>query len=152
MITVIPSERNDDQGLGHFGAPRGSRTHRGIDLAVAPSSTILCPVDGLVTKLGYPYGDDLSWRYVEVRQDKCTPVMSADVDGTCPDCGLAHYRHRFFYVTPSVVPGSVVTKGMKIGYLQDISIRYPGMTPHVHYEVKLADEYVDPAIVSPVEP
>ena len=120
--------RMDSAGSGEWGAPRGSRTHKGIDYVCTPGEEVLSPVTGKVTKHGYPYGDDLSWRYIEVtdKHDK---------------------QHRLFYVEPVADVGSEVYAGMPIAIAQDISQRYPnqGMKPHVHYEIKRDGEYLKPA-------
>lgn len=119
-------------GGGWFGAPRGgTRTHRGIDYACYPATEILSPVRGVVTKVGYPYGDDLSFRYVEVTDD-------------------AGYRHRTFYIEPCVEVGDKVYDVDVIGKAQAIVTRYPGhgMKNHIHYEVISPDgQYIDPDTV-----
>ena len=100
----------------------------GVDLAVLPESILCSPVKGKVTKLGYPYADDLSFRYVEVT------VTNGD-------------RHRFFYVEPLVYLGDKVRVGDHLGIVQDIRTRYAqGMVPHIHYEIK-DDQgtYLDPS-------
>lgn len=126
MLTFIARKRLTDKfGQGSYGAPRGDRTHVGIDYAAWPGSTLLSPVEGKVTKIGYPYGDDLSFRYVQVE----------DAEGL---------EHRFFYVNPMVHTGQEVVLGDKLGTVQPMDHRYKGITPHVHYEVKFNGEYVDP--------
>lgn len=130
MIKVILPERGiDPGGNGMFGAPRGTRLHMGVDYAAAPESIVLSPVKGRVTKVGYPYGDDLSYRYVQVTTK----------DGEA---------HRLFYVEPLVDIGNNVKVGDKLGIVQDVSQRYPipkGMKPHVHYEIKDANGvYMNP--------
>ena len=118
----------DDHGSGHYGASRGSRTHNGIDYKVPVGADVLSPTDGIVTKIGYPYGDDLSFRYVEI---------------TCDD----ELKHRIFYVRNDlcIVKGVKVLEGGIIGTCQDLTNRYPGITPHVHYEVKDQDgNFIDP--------
>lgn len=128
---VEPVIRSDKAGDGSFGANRGRRVHTGVDFVCTPNRDVYSPVDGRITKLGYPYGDDLSWRYVEVMDEE-------------------DYRHRLFYVKPAdVAVGDWVDAGDVIGLAQDISKRYPSqekpMTPHVHYEIM--DEegvFVDP--------
>ena len=61
MITARLSTRQDPAGAGHFGAPRGDRTHKGQDYCCLPGAEILAPVpDGQVwsvSKWGYPYTD-----------------------------------------------------------------------------------------------
>jgi hypothetical protein len=126
MIRQRLGLRDDPAGLGHFGAPRaGGRTHRGIDYRCAPGGEVLAPVRGVVTRLGYPYGDDLNWRYVEITGDD-------QLNG--PE------RHRLFYVRPVCKEGDQVTLDTVIGVAQDISERYPdqGMLPQIHYEIKNA--------------
>lgn len=123
------SERKcDGHGCGHFGASRGTRKHHGIDLACKPLTLVFSPVAGTVTKLGYAYSDDLSYRYVEIS-----------------DQG---YRFRVFYVEPMVEQGQKVSKNTIIGEAQDLRDRYSGITPHLHLEIKNADgEFIDPTPV-----
>ncbi len=127
---IIPCELRgtDPAGSGEYGASRGSRTHNGIDYVCVPGCQVLSPVDGVITKRGYPYGDDLQWRYVQI----------TDSDGL---------MHRLFYVEPSLGPMKRLRKGSIIGVAQDITQRYPdnGMQPHIHLEVKdQAGDYIDP--------
>jgi hypothetical protein len=122
---ILPQRHNDAWGCGDFGAPRGSHTHRGVDYCCYPDTAIQSHVTGKVTKLGYPYSDDYSFRYVEVTDD-------------------ANLRHRFFYVKPGVEVGDEITEGMTLGWSQDISGRYrdPKKAPmlnHCHYEVLSVD-------------
>ena len=114
----------DSFGCGHFGASRGSRTHNGIDLLVPPNKEIPSPVVGVVTKLGYPYGDDLSFRYVEITQQD--------------------YKYRIFYVNPTVNVGDKVEQSSIVGMSQDLDKRYKGIPNHVHFEILKDGRYVDP--------
>lgn len=123
--TILGHRSGDKWGQGHFGAPRGDRTHNGIDYACDAESEILSPVSGMVTKIGYPYADDLSFRYVQI-----TDSSGAD--------------HRVFYVDPSVFLNQGVRKNFPIGLSQKLSDRYPGITEHIHYEIKVSGRYVDP--------
>lgn len=117
----LPKRGQDAWGSGAFGASRGTRKHKGIDYCCYPDTEITSHVTGVVTKLGYPYSDDLSFRYVEI-----TTVNKL--------------RHRFFYVEPTVEKADLISKGQVIGIAQNISSRYrdpgrPAMTNHVHYEI-----------------
>ena len=132
MLTVkTPKRGSDTWGSGAFGASRGKRNHMGIDYSAAEGSILCTPVTGHVTKLGYCYGDDLSYRYVQIK----------DQEGN---------RHRLFYVEPDVVVGDEVVEGDEIGEVQNIVRRYPtpkGMKNHVHYEIIDTNElYVNPDI------
>jgi len=122
---ILPKRGLDPWGSGEFGAPRGVRSHKGVDWLCYPGTRIGAPVGGTVTKLGYPYKDDLSYRYVEI----------TDRYGR---------RWRLFYVFPDVEVGQVVNRGKIVGESQDISARYrdPKRAPmqnHVHLEVLQRD-------------
>jgi len=130
MLTIItPKRPPDGYGSGEYRAPRAGRKHNGVDFACYPGSELLSPVTGRVTKLGYPYRDDLTYRYVEITD-------SADM------------RHRFFYVSPLVDVGKTVMQGEPIGTVQDIAARYnkKPMTVHIHYEIKKDGKYFNPEV------
>lgn len=124
MLAALPLRAFDAYGFGHYLAPRGiDREHNGVDLSCYPGTVIIPQIDGQVTKLGYCYSDDLSYRYVQV----------SDADGN---------RHRYFYVEPWLELGAMVYANQTpIGDAQDIADRYPPkrcggrMINHIHYEV-----------------
>jgi murein DD-endopeptidase MepM/ murein hydrolase activator NlpD len=124
MRTIPEDRKADNFGEGYFGASRGNRTHNGVDKAVPVGTSIYPIVGGEVTKLGYPYGDDLSFRYVQVS-----------------DRGI---DYRYFYVSPLVSVGDHVTAETVLGKSQKLKDRYPGITEHVHFEVKVNGKTVDP--------
>lgn len=118
----------DAHGCGEFRASRGSRKHNGVDLECLPGTLVSSPVCGTVTKLGYPYSDDLSFRYVQVESQG--------------------YEFRIFYVDPLVSVGDQVRKGDILGACQGLQGRYPGITNHVHLEIKDDHgDFVDPTPV-----
>lgn len=130
LTVVLPLRGTDPAGSGHWGAPRGKRIHMGIDFAAPPGGLFISPVSGHVSKLGYPYADDLTYRYVQV-----TDAQGRD--------------HRFFYLAPELRLGAKVIATVDVlGKVQDVSKRYPvpkGMKPHVHYGVRLEDgSYINP--------
>ena len=117
----------DRQGCGHFGAARGTRKHNGVDLVCEPGDEIQSPANGIVTKIGYPYGgkDKLHIRYVQV---------------TCGE-----YDFRVFYVNPAVEIGQAVTTKSILGFSQELGCFYPDITEHVHLEIKDKNgSYIDP--------
>ena len=127
--SILPKRINDSWGGGEYGASRGNRKHKGIDYACHTKSLIFSPVDGVVTKLGYPYADDLNFRYVQVT-------------------GGNGLNYRVFYVEPSVELGDVVTTDIIIGESQKLSDRYEGIIEHVHLEIRDNDKnYVNPESV-----
>lgn len=127
MIKLIaPQRTNDVHGSGAWQAPRGYGKHRGIDIACLPDSIILSSTEGVVSKLGYMYNDDLSYRYVQV---------------TTPD----GYKIRYCYVEPDVKVRDTIEVGQPLGVVQDIGRRYKGITPHIHLGVmNLEREYINP--------
>jgi len=123
MHAVLPVRGEDVQGSGAYGAPRGSRTHNGIDFACYPGTVVLPLFPGEVTKLGYPYADKLEFRYVQI-----TDIWGND--------------HRYFYVDPCVVVGQKVSVHDPIGETQELP--YEGITQHFHWEVKKDGKHIDP--------
>lgn len=118
---IGPERGTDKWGSGKYGAPRvhhGKQdTHKGVDIAAMPGSIVLSPVRGVCTKHGYPYSDDLSFHYIQI----------TDAHG---------YDVRLFYVDPLIAVGAHVGVGLQIGRVQSLLDRYPGITNHVHLEVK----------------
>ena len=124
-VTELEKRGCDTWGCGHFGASRGERTHKGIDFKCPPGVQVLSPVKGRVTKLGYCYRDTPVFRYVQITTEDFKD-------------------YRVFYCEPVVPEGREVTEETVIGVAQDLGERYPGITPHIHMEVKYKGEYLDP--------
>lgn len=124
MTLILPPIRaSDSQGRGYYGAPRGSRTHNGVDFVYSPGDPVRALLSGTVSKLGYPYEDKPQFRYVELRR---------------PNGDLV----RYFYVEPGVRVGDLVKVGEVIGTCQKLP--YAGIIDHVHVEVKVQGEHVEP--------
>lgn len=133
MLTIeTPPRGSDAHGQGHYGALRGARTHKGVDLAAYPGSILKSPATGTVERLGYPYNPD-----DPVKGFLRLIVLKLD-DG---------HRLRFFYVLPLVSPGDRVTPGDPLGIVQNIQIAYDHrMTPHIHFEViDPQGKHIDPS-------
>jgi len=130
MITVTPPIRGTDKwGNGGYLASRGSRTHKGIDFACYPGSTILAGCVGNVTKIGFPYDP------TDPQKGHLRYVQINDLGG---------FDVRYFYIEPCVEVGVFVVPGMEIGKLQDLGKVYPGITPHFHFEIKKGGKFVNP--------
>ena len=127
MILATLPKRSDGWGSGEYGASRGNRKHNGIDYACYPDTAIYALVAGTITKLGYPYKDDLSYRYVQI----------TDRSG---------FQHRYFYLSPMVRVGDTVRRTYLIGKAQNIVKRYSNtMKNHVHLEIKdPTGAFIDP--------
>lgn len=122
MSKSICIRGQDRHGAGYFGAPRGKRTHNGVDIVCRAGDAVTAFCDGTVTKLGYPYSPQDPkkghLRYVEV----------TDIEGN---------RCRYFYVKRSVSMGDRVRRGDLLGVAQGLTEIYKGITDHYHFEIKL---------------
>lgn len=106
-----------DWGCGGFGDSRGSRIHEGLDIKTIPGQQILSPITGTVTRFPYPYGDDLRWTGIEIKNSQ--------------------YHVKIFYMSAKVAANTQVKQGQVIGIAQNIASKYSAtMTNHVHVEVR----------------
>ena len=139
--------RQDPEGDGHFGASRGTRTHRGVDFVCQHGDTIISPVHGQVTKIGYPYASGPggangssadAYRYIQIT--------------TNPD-EQSKRHHRLFYLTPGpplqigvwVKPDTRIASAMDVARRYDTEDGKSQMLTHIHYEIKTATgEYLNP--------
>jgi murein DD-endopeptidase MepM/ murein hydrolase activator NlpD len=118
--TLHAPRGTDAYGSGAFKASRdgGERQHQGVDYVAAAGQAVWAPISGLVTRIGYAYGDDPGLRYVEIEN----PALKISA--------------RVFYVAPEVQVGQVVRLGTPIGIAQTLQARYPGgIVDHVHLEL-----------------
>lgn len=130
LLIKPPQRGHDPHGSGAYGASRGQRQHHGVDLACYPDSIICAIRPGQVSKIGYPYDpakhpDKAHLRYVQITD----PAGNA---------------LRYFYVLPAVKLGDIIETAQGIGVSQQLSDIHPGMTDHIHFEVKRGDDYLDP--------
>lgn len=113
----------DAWGSGAFGASRGDRRHRGLDLIVDPGDAIYAPMDGTLVREVRPYASDPRYSGVLIR-------------------GAGGVEIKIFYVSGwSLGP---VSAGDEIGVAQDLRPKYPAITNHVHVEVFIDGSRVDP--------
>lgn len=124
----------DVYGAGFYGASRaaGARRHRGADYVAEPGEIVRAPITGVVQRIGFAYGGDERYRYVELADAE----TGRDV--------------RVLYVGPIVQLGATVEAGAPIGRAQDLSARYPrGITNHVHVEMRENGALADPTNLLP---
>lgn len=122
-MIIPPIRGHDAHGKGYFGAPRGARTHNGVDFVAKPGDPVRAFIPGVVSKIGYPYANKMQFRYVE--------LLRANSD-----------RVRYFYVSPTVAEGDEIQANEMIGTCQELP--YPGIIHHVHLEIIVKGQYVDP--------
>ncbi len=113
--------KKDKWGEGHYGASRGNRKHNGIDIVAQLGKDVLSPIEGKVVRVSYPYASDLSY-------------AGLLIDGLGVHKGI---EVKIFYMKPSPnIVGKTVRPGQKIGSVQNLSPKYPGITNHIHIEIK----------------
>lgn len=110
---------HDDFGSGAYGASRdgGRRRHAGVDYVADAGQTVVAPISGYVSHIGYCYGDSVRYRYVEISN----PALG--------------YEARVFYIDSDVAVGDAVRVGAPIGRAASLQSRYAGITDHVHLEI-----------------
>jgi hypothetical protein len=122
----------DRWGAGNFGASRGDRKHTGTDYCGVPGQAVCFVCDGVIEKNGYVYPDDLSYRYVAIRTNRGHLV-----------------RHLYVEPGPLTRVGRTVTAGEHAGILQALHPRYENITNHVHVDVLIDGEYLNPEEIIP---
>lgn len=107
----------DPFGCGHFGATRGNRKHKGVDILFEPNEDVLSPIYGVVTRYAYPYANDTTYKGIEIQNERFTV--------------------KIFYVLPTIHIGKHINAGDVIGKAQNIAKKYGAtMQNHVHIEVR----------------
>lgn len=119
------SRSSDPYGSGQFGAPRDhhSRQHHGLDISASPGDDVLSPIAGNLVREAIPYA----------------PFTGLLIEGTGEYAG---YSAKLFYVEARQC--GQVKAGTPIGHVQDLQNKYPGITNHVHMEVRYRGKLVSP--------
>lgn len=118
----------DAYGSGHFLAPRGGRPHWGVDYIATPGQEVTAPCHGKIKRVRRPYADDMSYLGVLIEADWGALIT-------------------MFYVDPEPrLIGARIVAGSPIGVAQTLQARYPGITDHVHCEVRLPKSYALPLV------
>lgn len=115
--TGKPIRDYDKWGSGAYGAPRGEKSpHDGVDFICVPGQDVVAPIDGVVVRESKPYVD--------------SPFSGLIIKGKDAEI-------QMFYLLPDKrLFGQKITKGEVIGKAQNIGIKYAGITPHIHLEIK----------------
>jgi hypothetical protein len=97
--------------------------HSGTDYICEPGQNVYAPISGLVVREALPYSAESFSGLI---------IMS-------PSMEIA-----LFYMEPDkALIGTQVFEGQIIGEAQDITQKYPGITPHVHMQINS----IDPEII-----
>ena len=124
----------DKWGDGAYGAGRGKRKHNGVDFICTPGQNIWFPFDlGIVSRIARPYTKGHFYG---------CKIVAID-DGKFYICKIFYFQPILSHIVEEVK----LCKGMILGKAQDISKKYPGMTPHVHLQVAtglMPDKWINP--------
>jgi hypothetical protein len=160
--------RNDPGGSGNFGASRGVRNHKGVDIETVISNTpsidlLVYPNllnawiglnpktppftlkrQGLLTGQGTEVFAPITGklRNSSIKSTSVLPGMA--IDGTGEFTG---YTAWIFYVAYDLsLVGKIVTKGTPIGYGVKLNLQpgYKNVGDHVHYQIAQKGVRIDP--------
>ncbi|KAJ7360365.1 Peptidase M23 [Desmophyllum pertusum] len=120
----------DAYGSGAYGASRGSRKHRGIDIVCSAGSSVYAPFPATVLRRSIPY-----------RNNNAAYNNGIYLQGTGSWAG---YRVKMWYVTKQVRNGKKLSAGSYIGSMTDRTIHARGMTNHVHVQLEKNRTIVNP--------
>lgn len=115
----------DRYGSGVFLASRdgGDRSHLGRDFVALPTDEAVFPIHGVIERVGLAYPD--------------SALGSIHIRGTGEHRGL---NVKLLYATCDHAVGYEGHVGDRLGDVQDVATRYPGITGHVHLEVWAATD------------
>ncbi|XP_062380452.1 leukocyte cell derived chemotaxin 2, tandem duplicate 1 [Sardina pilchardus] len=109
----------DVKGCGNYGAKRGSRTHKGLDIVCNDGATVYAPFDVQLNGKAVPYGSPSDL------QKLINDGVNLSGEGLC---------FKLFYVKPDKYRGSL-KKGDRIGILHPMQRVYRGITSHTHVQM-----------------
>jgi len=102
------------------------RTHCGIDIAAAPGASVCSAADGVIAQI---------WE--DPMMGQCMSVKHAgDL--------LTVYRNLSPYLPVGIAEGTAVRAGQLIANIGESAMVELAEEPHLHFEVMLAGEYVNP--------
>ncbi|KAM3866913.1 leukocyte cell-derived chemotaxin-2-like [Diretmus argenteus] len=108
---------SDRWGQGQYGASRGNRLHKGLDIKCSDGATVLAPFDVTLNGKVIVYNDP--------KKAAINHGINLRGEGLC---------FKLFYVKPDQTSG-VVRKGQRIGTMLPMQSVYPGITSHVHVQM-----------------
>jgi murein DD-endopeptidase MepM/ murein hydrolase activator NlpD len=127
----LPTQRGrDGYGSGKFGASRGSRRHNGLDIAVAQGTPIYAPEAARVVSTSAPV-----YSNPDKAHKRLVHLMTED--------GVSHLL-MYVRAAQGLRAGAKVEAGDLIGYAQGLQDIYPGITDHIHWEVRMPETRIDP--------
>ncbi|XP_042363960.1 leukocyte cell derived chemotaxin 2, tandem duplicate 1 [Plectropomus leopardus] len=108
---------SDKWGQGHYGARRGDRVHKGLDIVCQDGSVVYAPFD--VTLNGKVIV------YTDPKKKAINNGINLSGENLC---------FKLFYVKPDQTSGTV-KKGERLGVMLPMQSVYPGITSHIHVQM-----------------
>ncbi len=104
------------------------RTHTGVDIAAEKGTAVVSYTDGMVSAI---YNDAFYGTVVEIAHENKVSTVYANLDAT---------------LSEGIEVGASVKAGQQIGTVGETAIIESATVPHLHFEVKISDNQVDPQI------
>ncbi len=111
----------DKHGSGTYLAGRGKRLHEGVDYISFPGQEIVAPTKGFIIRERWPYAEPTEGVFyggVQIRGPNCVVTI-------------------FYFQLDKKLIKMNVREGQVIGIAQDLTLKYPGITNHVHLHFDL---------------
>lgn len=117
---------SEPTGNGWYGAKRGSRKHKGLDIKASAGESIYSPISGKIVRVGQVYTFTKRFKLIVIANDT--------------------YEVKIMYIDPvEFEKGMYVDYGTYIGKNQNISSYWGGkMINHIHFEVRKHGLLTDP--------
>ena len=119
ILNPMTLRGQDTYGSGLYLASRdnGARKHLGADFVTNKGESVLAPFTGKVVRHSKPYSDDNRFDGIEIQNQENFDYV------------------KIFYMSPVGKIGDVVKVGSRVGFAQDLTMKYPNITNHVHVEL-----------------
>ncbi len=134
------SERNDEEGQGWPGAPRGKdRQHVGLDITASEDQAVVSPIEGIVKSKRPAYKAEAIAKDPRLEQ-----YRAVEIEGTGPYKGQTRILRYVDGSGPEIQ--SPIKAGDFVGRYQNRHVLNPNssMEGHIHEETLLNGKQIDP--------
>jgi hypothetical protein len=121
--------------------PEDPFKHKGVDFVVRAGDMIACPCRAWIVKYGYAYSDEMTNARLSEGQILRSIRLEWDEE---PEWRIKYLYARLIY--QGGLPFRV-DAGVPFAEAQDLTLRYPEITNHVHVEIRHRGVLVDPMTV-----
>ena len=122
ILNPMIERETDGYGSGAYGASRdgGTRSHAGTDFVSTHGQQVYAPFAGVVARIYQVYTTDTRYKGIDIKGDN-------------------GWYCRLFYVDAVLPVGTIVQPGTLIATAKSLQAKYPGITDHVHLEIRRGD-------------